>query len=234
MTTQSKRAYVEEDISEQTVHDYLAADPDFFERHPDLLGMLRLPHAKGGTVSLVERQVSMLRQKEFKLQRKLKDLIEVARANDLLAAKIHELTLQLIAAKDLAATIAAIEVAMRSGFEADEAVLVLFADPTQFDDVESGRFFRVLERADDRLRPFATFLGGRGPRCGKIRDAQLEFLFPGATEDVGSVAMMPLGNKADLGFLAIGSSDSDRFHAGMSMDFLARVADLISCSLRRY
>ncbi len=234
MSTQSKHAYVEEDISEQAVHDYLAADRDFFERHPDLLGMLRLPHAKGGTVSLVERQVSMLRQKEFRLQRKLKELIGVARANDLLAAKIHELTLALIRASDLPATISVIEDAMRSAFDAEHAVLVLFSDPAVFGDSDRGRFLRVIERGDDGLKPFASFLGGRGPRCGKVRDAQLEFLFPGAHDEVGSVAMIPLGKKADLGFLTIGSSESERFHPGMSMDFLSRVGDLITISLQRY
>lgn len=234
MSTQSKRAYVDAEISEQAVHDFLAADPDFFDRHPSLLATLKLPHAKGGTVSLVERQVSMLRQKEFKLERKLRDLIEVARANDLLSAKIHELTLQLLSANDLSTSIAVIEEAMRSGFDADHAVLVLFSDPAMFDDVEHTRFFRVVERGDDSLRPFATFLRSRGPRCGKARDPQLEFLFHSAADEVGSVAMIPLGSKADLGFLAIGSRNADRFHPAMSMDFLSRVGDLITHALKRF
>ena len=48
----------------------------------------------------------MLRQKDLKRKRQLKELIEVARANDVLAAKIHELTLQLMAAGDLSTTVA--------------------------------------------------------------------------------------------------------------------------------
>ena len=96
MSTQPKAEYVDEELSEQAVHDYLAANPDFFERHSRLLNSLELPHASGGTVSLVERQVSILRQKEIKLERQLKELIQVARENDVLAAKIHRLTLQLL------------------------------------------------------------------------------------------------------------------------------------------
>lgn len=234
MSTQRKPDFIEETISEQAVQEYLQANPDFFERNDALLSALRVPHGSGEAVSLVERQVSMLRQKELKLERQLKDLIEVARANDRLATKIHELTLQLLAAKDLAATIAAVEAAMRVGFNADQAVLVLFGDPEVFDDVDAGRFFRVLRRDDSALQPFATFLKGRGPRCGQVRDSQRSFLFQDDAEEIGSVALVPLGKKAQLGFVAIGSADADRFHPGMSIDFLARVGDLVARALERY
>ena len=234
MSTQRKPDFIEEEISEQTVKDYLQAHPDFFERHGSLLSSLHIPHGAGDAVSLVERQVSMLRQKELKLERQLKELISVARANDVLASKIHELTLQLLAARELGATVTAVEAAMRSGFGADQSVLVLFGDPERFDDIEAGRFFRVIEREAEALKPFDTFLNGTGPRCGQIRDSQRQFLFQDDADEIGSVALVPLGDKAQLGFLAIGSTDSDRFHPGMSIDFLARVGDLVAGALERY
>jgi uncharacterized protein YigA (DUF484 family) len=234
MSTQAKPEYVEEAPSEQAVCDYLAEHPDFFERNAKVLGKLRIPHETGGTVSLVERQVSMLRQKQVKLERQLKDLIQVARDNDALAAKIHKLGLHLLAAEGLNATVAAVEEAMRAGFGADQAVLVLFGNPDGFADVNVGRFFRVIEREDEALGPFATFLKGSGPRCGQVRDAQRTFLFKADADDIGSVALVPLGNKAGIGFLAIGSVDANRFHPGMSIDFLTRVGDLVSGALNRY
>ena len=85
MSTHRKAEFVEEEVSEQAVHDYLAATPEFFERHPRLLKSLQLPHASGGTVSLVERQVSILRQKEIKLERQLRELFQVGRENVILA-----------------------------------------------------------------------------------------------------------------------------------------------------
>jgi uncharacterized protein YigA (DUF484 family) len=234
MSTQRKPEFAADELSEQAVREYLEANPDFFERQGTLLRQLELPHGAGGTISLVERQVSMLRQKELKLERQLKELIEVARANDVLSAKIHELALQLFAAPDLQACVASIEVAMRSGFGADHSILVLFGDATVFNDIDVGRFFRVVERDDDSLKPFDTFLKGAGPRCGQVRDSQREFLFHKDAEEIGSVALVPLGSKAEIGFLAIGSADADRFHPGMSIDFLARVGDLIAGALKRY
>ena len=234
MSTQRKPDYVEDNLSEEAVVAFLQENADFFERHSALLNALRLPHQSGAAVSLVERQVSMLRQKEVKLERQLKELIEVARANDLLIAKVHELSLQLLSARTLDATISAIEEAMRSGFDAEHAVLVLFGDPAGFDDVSAGRFFRVLPRKDEQLRPFATFLKGSGARCGQVRDAQLEFLFRDDADEVGSVAMVPLGKKAEIGFMAVGSNDANRFHPGMSIDFLTRVGELVAGALKRF
>jgi uncharacterized protein YigA (DUF484 family) len=234
MSTQAKPEFIEEELSEQAVHNFLAAHPDFFERHSTLLSSLNLPHASGGAVSLVERQVSVLRQKELKLKRQLKELIDVARENDVLAAKIHELTLHLLAADTLDKTIAAVAEALRSGFKADHAVLVLFGDESNFDDIDVGRFLRVIERTDDALKPFGTFLQGTSARCGQIRDSQRDFLFRHDADEVGSAALVPLGRDSELGFLAVGSKDRDRFHPGMSIDFLTRLGDLIAGSLNRF
>lgn len=235
MSTQPEPNYIDDVPTDQAVHDYLVDHPDFFEQHPSLLSRLRLPHATGdGAVSLIERQVSVLRQKDLKLERQLKDLLAVARDNDVLAAKIHELSTRLLAAATLNDTISVIEEAMRAGFSADHAVLVLFADPGSAGDVDAGRFFRALSRDDAGLKPFATFLASSNPRCGSARDAQLEFLFHSDAGDVGSVALVPLGKECEVGFLAIGSADSKRFHPGMSIDFLTRVGDLVTAALSRF
>lgn len=236
MSTQRKPEFIEADtdLSEAAVHDYLRRNPDFFERHGALLGTLRLPHVSGGTVSLVERQVSVLRQKDVKLERKLKELLEVARANDALAGKIHGLALGLLTAGSLSETLAVIEAALRTAFDADQSVLVYFGDPGLTELIDSGRFFRPVKREDPELQPFATFLGSSHPRCGQVRDSQRDFLFGRATDEVGSAALVPLGEQCRQGFLAIGSVNAERFHPGMSFDFLARLGELVAEALRRY
>ena len=234
MSTQRKAEFSETTLSEDAIHDYLADNPDFFERHSDLLGTLRLPHGAGGAVSLVERQVSLLRQKDLKHERKLKELLEVARANDALAGKIPRLTLKLLESENLADTLGGLEEALRADFDADQSVLVLFGEPDDFEDVPAGRFFRAVRRDDETLKSFDTFLKGRGARCGQIRDSQRDFLFGRETDEVGSAALIPLGEQSAIGFLAIGSADSDRFHPGMSIEFLGRLGELVAGALRRY
>ena len=234
MSTQRKPEYPDDALSEDAIHDYLADNPDFFERHADLLGTLKLPHSSGAAVSLVERQVSVLRQKDIKTERKLKELLAVARANDALSDKIHHLTLRLLGAADLAVTLGDLEESLRADFDADQSLLILFGDPEAYSHVEVGRFFRAVPRDDDALKAFDTFLTGSGPRCGQIRDAQRDFLFGKETDEIGSAALVPLGLQSEIGFLAIGSADAERFHPGMSIDFLARIGELVAESLKRF
>jgi len=234
MSTQRKPEFVEPGLSEAAVHDYLRRHPDFFERHGALLGSLRLPHVTGGTVSLVERQVSVLRQKDLKLERQLKELLEAGRANDVLAAKIHQLALGLIRAGSLDATLSTVESSLRTSFDADQSVLVWFGTSMPGEDVAKGRFFRAVDRNDAAMQPFATFLESSHPRCGQIRDAQKRFLFGPAADEVGSAALVPLGKACEVGFLAIGSHDAKRFHPAMSFDFLARLGELVAEALRRF
>ncbi|MDG2107135.1 MAG: DUF484 family protein [Woeseiaceae bacterium] len=234
MSTQAEVDYENEELSEQSVHNYLAAHPDFFEKHADLLGSLNLSHASGEAVSLVERQVSMLREKDLTLQKQLKELIEVARANDLLSAKIHELTIQLFASPDLKTTIITLEEGIRSEFGADQAVLVAFSDSNSFDDIDAGKFFQVIDKNSDALSPFSIFLAGNSARCGQISDAQNDFLFKEGANEVGSTALVPLGIDSKVGFLAIGNTDANHFHPGMSVDFLTRLGDLLASALKRF
>jgi len=234
MSTQPKPEYVDDTVSDEVVKSYLESNPDFFERHGELLSSLRLPHVAGGTVSLVERQVSVLRQKDLKLERKLKELLGVARTNDLLGDKIHKLAIALLGATELAETLKICEKSLRVDFDASQSILVLFRDPDLFAEVNVGRFFRPVLRQDGAVKAFDTFLKRHKPRCGQVRDAQRDFLFGRDTDEIGSCALIPLGTKSELGFVAIGSVDADRFHPGMSTDFLERLGQLIAAALQRY
>jgi uncharacterized protein len=217
------------EITEASIAAYLQAHPDFFERHLSLLGNLRLPHSPGGpAISLVERQVSVLRQKNIKLEHRLKELVDVARGNDLLAGKIHALAMFLLEAPDRQTIVSILEEQLRISFSADQAVLVLFDGSSD----SGGRFLRIVDRDDPQISPFKTFLQSNAPRCGQVRDAQRDFLFGQGNIEIGSVALVPLGQKSELGFLAVGSRDSEHFHPGKSIDFLARLGELVSCALR--
>lgn len=237
-------------LGAEDVAEYLQAHPEFFEKNHDLLQGLKIPHRTGGVgaVSLIERQVVTLRQKNLKLESKLNELIAIARSNDELADKVHVMATALMAAGTRAHVVEVAEELMRSSFNADQAVLVLFeysegefgdSDAEQKESAQGdvqqlrtrGRFLRTIARDDSRLGPFKTFLDASEPRCGRIRDAQREFLFADDADDMGSAALVPLGENSATGFLAIGSRDADYFNPTMSMDFLARLGDLLGCAL---
>lgn len=234
MTTSQARGIKQDSLNDLNVAEYLQTYPDFFERNGPLFAKLRLPHLRdgGATVSLVERQVEVLRERNQSLERKLKELVDVARANDALADRIHRLSQRLIRAHDLSATISAVETSLREDFDAMHSVLVLFleeARPLQ----AAGRFLRADDIGSADIKTFESLLQAGKPRCGQIRDAQRDYLFGKDSIEIGSVALTPLGPKGALGILAIGASDAERFHPAMSTEFLSRIGELVTYALIR-
>jgi uncharacterized protein YigA (DUF484 family) len=231
MSTREARGIQAQQGEEETVAHYLQQNPEFFENHLPLLARLRLPHARGSsTISLVERQVEVLRERHTALEQKLADFVTVARANDAVAEKLHRFTRRLLRAQTRQSAIEQLEASLREDFDSFHSVLVLVGEQ---DTVVPQRFVRSVSADDVNLKSFESLFSSGKPRCGQARDTQREFLFAADAPDIGSVALVPLGDHGSLGLLALGSTDRDRFHPGMSTDFLARLADLISDVLSR-
>jgi uncharacterized protein YigA (DUF484 family) len=231
MTTREARGLTAEEAEEESIAAYLQRNPDFFERHQAVLVRLRLPHARGGsTISLVERQIEVLREKQAALESKLAELVRVARANDAISERLHRFTRRLLlGAMPRGEAVARIEAGLREDFAAFQAVLVLIGEPSA--PAASPRFVRTVPATDPNLKSFESLFNSGKPRCGQARDSQREFLFGPEGLEMASVALVPLGEKGSVGLLALGSTDRDRFHPAMSTEFLARMAELIADSL---
>jgi len=224
-------ATVDDALSEENVANYLRSHLDFFERHDKLLLRLRLPHSTSSTtISLVERQVAVLRQQNDQLERKLKGLVEIAKRNDAVIGKIHSLAVKLLAAGTPARMLDELETNLREEFAADRAAIVLYSD-TPAANSANGQFAKAFARDDPAMKPFSAFIGAAKTRCGRLRERQKEVLFGRDDEAIGSAAMIPLGRGGSLGFLVIGNSDDNYFNPAKSTDFLNRLGELIGVAL---
>ncbi len=232
MTTRPVRGVEIAEVDEAAVASYLSATPEFFDRHAQLLAKIRLPDSRGGatTVSLLERQVEVLRERNRQLERKVREFVDVARENDTLNARVLTMARRLIAAGDRVAVIKTVEASLREDFDAGESVLVL-THATVPAGLSESRFLRVVAADAPDLRSFETLFSSGRPRCGQLRDSQRDFLFGAGSVAIGSVALVPLGPKGSVGLLACGSNDSQRFNPTMSTDFLQRIGELIAAAL---
>jgi uncharacterized protein YigA (DUF484 family) len=231
MTTREARGLPAADAEEESVARYLQQNPEFFERHQALLARLRLPHSRGGsTISLVERQIEVMRERHAALEAKLSELVRVARDNDAIAERFHRFARRLLRTPSRQAALNEIEASLRDDFDAFHSVLLLIGSTSQ---ESSQRFPRSIAPDDANLKSFESLFASAKPRCGQVRDSQREFLFGTDANDIGSVALVPLGEKGSLGLLALGSTERDRFHPGMSTEFLGRMADLIADAVAR-
>jgi hypothetical protein len=231
MTTREARGLPAADAEEESVARYLQQNPEFFERHQALLARLRLPHSRGGsTISLVERQIEVMRERHAALEAKLSELVRVARDNDAIAERFHRFARRLLRAPSRQAALDEIEASLRDDFDAFHSVLLLIGTTSQ---ESTQRFPRSIAPDDPNLKSFESLFASAKPRCGQVRDSQREFLFGTDANDIGSVALVPLGEKGSMGLLALGSTARDRFHPGMSTEFLGRMADLIADAVAR-
>ena len=234
MSTQTARGLAAGQTDEERIERYLSLNADFFERHQALLARMRLPHMRtGSTVSLVERQVEVLREQKTDADRRLAEFIAVARANDQLADKIHRFTRRLLRAPSALAALTALEASLREDFDAFHSVLLLTAPLESLRAANYEPFLRSVATDDANMRTFEALLATGKPRCGQVRDTQRDFLFGPEAASIGSVALVPLGEHGCVGLLALGSAERERFHPGMSTEFLKRMGEIITDALSR-
>jgi uncharacterized protein YigA (DUF484 family) len=207
-------------LDDEDVRDYLKLHADFFERHPDMLDYLHITHSSGNAVSLVEKQVSVLRERNMEMRRRLNTLTDNARDNDRLYESTRALVLELLDAGNAEDLGRAFHASMQADFGVEHASMILFGDPGN-----SGAYCRV-EAADAARIEIGALLKNRKATCGVLRKEELSYLFPGAG-DIGSAAVMPLHKGADLGVIAVGSSDAEHYTSSMGTLFLGHIADVL-------
>ncbi|MES2885302.1 MAG: DUF484 family protein [Pseudomonadota bacterium] len=216
-------------LDEQEVAAYLRARPDFLLRHPELLEHLEVNHSAGSAISLIERQVDLLRGKNLRLEDRLSHLLDNAAENERRASSVHKLARTLIRAPSLAAVIAGLRSCMREDFGIDEVFVGV--NPTSYkrNDIEG---FAPLEPEGALARSLDNFLRTRLIECGPVDAARARLMFPKAEAPVLSAAIVPLEKEKSLGMLALGSKNAERFLPRQGKLFLEMTAELVAAALR--
>lgn len=228
MSTQQQRGGESEDTAEQLVVSYLKRHPNFFEEHPALLVGIELGHACGPAVSLIERQVQILRRQNRQLREKLMDLVQVARDNDRTNERLHRLVMGLLEAQGPEEAFATLYEMLRGAFGADAVAVRLFGAPAD----KAALAPNWVAPDDAALAPFAEFIDKGKPVCGRLKAAQLDYLFGDQATTIASAALIPLGSGCTVGMLGVGSRDPERFLRAMGTIYLGRLGELVGQLLR--
>lgn len=216
-------------IDEAQVLAWLKADPLLLTRHPALLEQLEVAHAAGSAVSLIERQVELLRGKNQRLESRLEKLFDSARANEQRADKMLKLALALIRAPSLAAIAAALRTSMREDFALDDVFIGLHPPLFKRHDIDG---IVPVDPGSAIAKAWDNFLRTRLIDCGPIEAAKAKLLFPKCDAVIASAAVVPLERDKHLGFIALGSADGERFQPRQGKVFLEMTAELVSAAIR--
>lgn len=215
-------------LESREIAEYLTEHPEFFVEHEHLLAKMVIPHSQGSAISLVERQVQVMREENQQLQRKIQRMIEAARRNEEVNEQIQRLIIALLETSSIEDLFDTLYLTLQQEFDTDRVSLRVFDMPLQ---TASPRPESV-EYDAEVFSLFETVLKSRSPICGRITAAQIEYLF--GQEKIGSAVLIPLGSPEAQGILALGSQDVARFHAGMSTDLLSYMGKLVTHILYRW
>ncbi len=195
--------------SADQVAAYLRDNPDYFQHRPELLELLRLPDSKGEAVSLLERQASILRDRNNELRDRLNGLLDVARENDHLFDKTRRLTLSLLEARGAEKLFRNLLASLGDDFHCDRVALMLY---------------------DREALPSALnhLLRNGKAVCGAMREEEMQALFQEHATDIRSAAMVPLEYQGKLGLLAIGSKSAMHFRSSLGTLFITHIGQVLS------
>ncbi len=213
-------------LTASEVADYLKNHPGFFEEHLGLLEDLRLPHQSGEAVSLVARQLDLLRDRNERAVKQLDQLVEIARENDALYQRVHQLTLTLVDAKSLEDVLASLDWGLHQFFQAD-FVVVRILEP-HLESAVQHLFVPEAAQEADWLR---GIIERTKPLCGRPDVHEAELLFGKDAPEVASQAVLPLNHAGLRGVFAIGSRDSTRLRADMGVVFLTQMSEILAARL---
>lgn len=205
----------------EQVAAYLKAHKDFFVDHESLLADITIPHETGKAVSLVERQVVVLRERNLELHERLTRLLEVARENDVLFEKMRGLILALLETKSVPQLAAALERELHQRFGSESVSFLLFDVAGATGAAQSIPFVSAQEKIPSLVK-------GRQAIAGQLRKDELQFLFGHEGEQVKSCAVVPVHHERPLGLLAIGSSNGDHFKSSMDTLFISFIGDVLA------
>ncbi len=214
-------------LNAEDVADYLQAHPDFFHQHVQLLEKLSIPHAAGGSVSLISKQLELFRARYHDMENQLTELIKIARDNDTALSRMHKLNLALHDAKTLKEAVTNLNIVLTEYFLTDFVAIRLIQTSSDTENLDG-----IFISSDSKdLKPFDNELRSGKPSCGKPTIMQARVLFGFQANEVKSCAIVPMLYTGLEGLLAIGSRDEKRFHASMGHLFLTQMSEVIATRL---
>ena len=213
----------------QLVRDYLIDHPDFFEENPEILEVINLSHDSGKAISLVERQITIMRDKNKALSSQVEQLIGTAKNNDQLLAKTNQLVLKLIQAEDLNSLIEALDTSLKNDFNTEFYSLTLIDKG-----LYASKTAANLVSEEDAKSKISSLLSAQKAVSGVLREEQINFLFEQSANSVASVIALPLNSSEPLGILALGSSDADFYSHGIGTVFIDYICALLNELIPRH
>ncbi len=220
-------------IDEAAVAGWLKQHPDFFHNQTELLLQLSIPHASGKAISLLERQVTVYRERLDLLQDQAHEFLNNAHENDMLFEKTRMVILEILRCTTLEELTAVIRNKLSVEFAATASDLVFVSTQATTAGVTRLMPITVKTALGELYEKQRTY-------CGVLNAAQQLLLFAGHTPAIVSAAIVPLhvpensAVRSDLGtpLLLIGSEEEKHFNSSLGTLFLDFIGEVLAVHLQ--
>jgi len=211
-------------LSDDLVVNFLNDDPEFFNRHPELVTRLRLNDNQRGTVSLVERQQQQLRHKVQGLEEEITQLMAIANQNEQLFGLYSDLYLRLLDCET-----------------AEELLDCLYQATTELLSLSDLKLWLLEPSEVTHACLIENDCGGILQNrltkdeyyFGRIQQSEQDLIF--SNHHQGSVVLIKLQHHEHaLGFLAISSQDAEHFDPRMDTLLLSQFRKLVAKLLHQH
>lgn len=224
----SKVEQLNQTVEETQVKNFLASHPDFLTNNPQLLSHMELNHSSKGAISLVERQIKVLRERNQVMQGQLIEMLTAAFNNEKLLIDCNQFMLDLLKTDNLQDLCAKIITSLKKDFSLDDVALVLVgnyppAAPAQLV-TDAGEIKSLLNCQFPDSQPL----------CGRLEQDPKKKLFGELSQELQSFALIPLGKECEFGLLALASNDVSRFEPEMGTLFVELIAKLVTFLTKNY
>ena len=238
MTSKAPRTKTSEprELTDAQVVRFLRENPDFLERYPQLLSVIRAPErqfedadeAGGEVVDLQGAMLSRMRSELAQREEQSSELIDASRANLQSQNRVHAAVIAILSARSLDHMIEILTIDLAGLLNVDAVALCLeggMVTPT------SAQGVRVVPVGTiDKILDVSRTVSLRENVEGDRR------IYGEAAGLVRSEAMLRLSVREDApcALLAMGSREPDRFHTGQGSELLTFLARILEHSIRTW
>jgi hypothetical protein len=217
------------DISVKQVRGFLRDHPTFLDENPDILETMIVAHKPQGAISLVERQLAVLRSRNSEMDEQLNSLYAIAQDNETMFERTNRLVANLLKANNLSELVQSLYDSLGKDYGIEAYSLTLLGTAEDF-----PKSIARISTPDIAKQEVPSVLSSTNATCGRLNASEMNFLFGDSLNIVGSAAVVILRSKGNLGILALGNSDSEYYTNDMGTIFIDYIAEIISLILPNY
>ena len=200
-------------IDAKDVELFLLDNLDFFVTRESLVSEMEFKHSQSSASSILERQITKLRDEHKNVIELLKSFIDTASINEDLFKKSKDLTLKILESDTNDNIKEIVEESFKKDFGVDDCKVEFF-DNKAIDKLEKGTGLSMHKGA---------------VHCGSFSNEKIALLFD--DEKIESLVIAVIVLKNEIGLLKLGSHDRTKYLGDEDTTFIEYIRDILEKKL---